>query len=258
MPARQLTGDCPAPSWRGAFAVLAFALAACTATTRGEAPDAPAGGHARTPDPARALLHEAIETAGGLDALGRVRALHWTGEATVFAGDRRIELGVDTRIEPFLRAKSDTWLRDQGRATLRTLEVLPDGGWMTRDDKREPMPADMLEHERLQYATYGLMLLAPLDDAKTVLRREPDRDGLRILHVEHPNAAPADLYFDANAALVRLEDTVPAAEGAGRVLQRFDFEGVTAANGIRWPRTIRITQDGKPYFELRIATLVVE
>ena len=91
-----------------------------------------------------------------------------------------------------------------------------------------------------------------------MLRREPDRDGLRILHVEHPNAAPADLYFDANTALVRLEDTVPAAEGAGRVLQRFDFEGATAANGIRWPRMIRITQDGKPYFELRIATLVVE
>jgi len=102
------------------------------------------------------------------------------------------------------------------------------------------------------------MLLAPLEDAKTVLRREPDRDGLRILHVEHPGAAPADLYFDTGAALVRLENTVPAAEGTGRVLQRFDFDGAMAANGIRWPKTIRITQDGKPYFELRIATLVVE
>ena len=81
-----------------------------------------------------------------MDALQRVRALRWTGEATVFAGDRRIELGVETRVEPFLRATSDTWLRDQGRATLRTLEVAPDEGWMTRDGKREPMPADMLEH----------------------------------------------------------------------------------------------------------------
>ena len=102
------------------------------------------------------------------------------------------------------------------------------------------------------------MLLAPLEDATTVLRREPDRDGLRILHVEHPKAAPADLYFDASANLVRLEDTVPAAEGPGRVLQRFDFEGAITANGIRWPKTIRISQDGKPYFELRIATLEVE
>ena len=48
-----MTGDCPAPFRRGAFAVLAFALAACTAATRGEAPDAPIGEQ----DPARALLN---------------------------------------------------------------------------------------------------------------------------------------------------------------------------------------------------------
>ena len=209
------------------------------------------------PDPARALLDEAILAAGG-DALSGVRALRWTGEATVFAGDRRIELGVDTRVEPFGAARSDTWLRDQGRASMRTLAVGAERGEMTRDGKPAPMPAAMFAHERLQYATYGLMLLAPLRDPRVVLERGADADGLRVLHVEHPDAAPADLFFDTGGRLVRLDDVVPDPEGKGTVQQRFDFEGVVESDGVHWPRVVRISQADKPYFELRIATLSIE
>jgi hypothetical protein len=227
--------------------VLFAIAAACVAAACVSAP--------ASRDPAQALLDEAIVAAGGQAALSRVHALHWTGEATVFAGNERIELGVDTRIEPFVRAKSDTWLRDRGRASLRTLDVGPDAGWMLRNGERTPMPAPMLAHERLQYATYGLMLLAPLRADGVVLRRGPDVDGLRVLHVEHPHAAPADLFFDADGRLVRLDDVVPNAEGTGTLRQRFDLDGTVEASGIRWPRVVRIAQDGQPFFELRIETL---
>lgn len=206
----------------------------------------------------RKLLDQAIVAAGGEAALSRVHALRWTGEATVFDPDGQIALGVDTRVVPFERAKSDTWLRERRRHTLRTLEIGPDGGWTTRDGQRTPMPAPMLAHERLQYATYGLMLLAPLREPDVVVQRGPDVDGLRVLHVEHPRAAPSDLYFDARGRLVRIDNVVPKPDGFGSDRQRFDFEGVIEANGLVWPRAMRISHEGEPYFELRLASLIVE
>lgn len=51
-----------------------------------------------------------------------------------------------------------------------------------------------------------------------------------------------------------LTNHVPAADGNGSVTQRFDFEGTIEADGVRWPRTLRISQSGKPYFELHLST----
>ena len=121
------------------------------------------------------------------------------------------------------------------------------------------MPAPMLAHERLQYATYTVMVLAPLRSDLVRLERRPDVDGLRVLHAELPGAAPADLYFDADGHLVRLDNTVPDAEaGTRQVAQRFDFSGTIESHGVHWPRTIRIAQYGKPFFELRLSTSEVE
>ena len=58
--------------------------------------------------------------------------------------------------------------------------------------------------------------------------------------------------------LVRIDNVVPKPDGIGSDRQRFDFEGTIEANGLRWPRAIRISHDGQPYFELRMATLLVE
>jgi hypothetical protein len=89
------------------------------------------------------------------------------------------------------------------------------------------------------------------------LHRLPDATGLRVLHVEHPRAAPADMYFDANGRLVALVDTVPSPEDASPIRQRFDFEGDIQAGGVHCPRTLRILQNDAPYFELRLASLAV-
>jgi len=93
----------------------------------------------RSPVPDIALLDAAIDAAGGETNLARVRTLHWTGEATVFAGERRIELGVDTTVTPFLRARSTTWLRDQPETTRRVLAIDGAHGWTERDGRREEM-----------------------------------------------------------------------------------------------------------------------
>jgi hypothetical protein len=205
------------------------------------------------PDPAQALLQRAIDAAGGEAALTQARVLTWSGSATVFAGDNRIELGVESRIEPFRAAKSDTWLQDKGRATLRTLQVDGDQGWTVRDGKRSPMPGQSLRHERAQYAVYGLMLLVTLRQPGVVLRALPaDSQGRRGVHVQHPSAPEADIYFNADGSLAYLTDNVPAPEGDGTLSQRFDFEGSIESRGVRWPRVMRISQKDKPYFELRL------
>jgi hypothetical protein len=209
---------------------------------------------APAPDADIALLEAAIDAAGGQANLARARTLHWTGEATVFAGERRIELGVDTMVTPFVRARSTTWLRDQPETTRRVLAIDGARGWTERDGRREEMPCPMREHERLQYAIYGLMQLAPLRAPGVRLQRLPDREGLRVLHVEHPSAVPAQLFFDDSNRLVAIENSVPDPEHSTPVAQRFSFEGDVADAGVHWPRTLRISQDGRPYFELRLRT----
>ena len=204
------------------------------------------------PDAETALLEAAIDAAGGQAELARARTLHWTGEATVFAGERRIELGVDTTVTPFVRARSATWLLEQPETTRRVLAIDGARGWTERDGRREEMSSAMHEHERLQYAVYGLVQLAPLRAPGVRLQRLPDRDGLRVLHVEHPSALPADLFFDARNHLVAIENRVPGPEHGTPVAQHFSFEGDIVAAGVHWPRTLRISQDGRPYFELRL------
>lgn len=213
-------------------------------------------GPVRRNDDAGALLARAIDRAGGERALAAARSLHWTGEATVFDGDRRIDIAVDTTVAPFEHASSTTWLRGRPE-TARRMVIEADRGWIERDGKREPMADAMLANERLQYATYGVMRLVTLREPGVRLDRRPDRDGLHVLHAEHPRAAPADLFFDDAGRLVALEDRVPDAERGGDVAQRFTFEGVIEDDGVRWPRVLRIAQDGRPFFELRLATLDV-
>jgi hypothetical protein len=204
-------------------------------------------------EPAQALLQQSIDAAGGEAALTRARVLTWSGSASVFAGDNKIELGVQSRIEPFRSAQSDTWLRDKGRATQRTLQIDGDQGWLVRDGKRTAMPVQMLRHERAQYAVYGLMRLVTLRQPGVVLKTLPvDSQGRRGLRVQHPSAAETDMYFDADGRLAYLTDSVAEAQGEATLAQRFDFEGSIESAGVRWPRIMRITQNGKPYFELRL------
>jgi len=200
-----------------------------------------------------ALLDRAIDAAGGETALRNARVLAWEGEATVFAGDRTIELEVASEVVPFERARSDSWLRSAGRSTLRTLEIDATGGWVVRDGARTPMEPSAVVHERAQYAVYGLMRLLDLRDPAVAVELLPaDAAGRRGLRVQHPGAPAADLYFDPTGRLAYLLDRVPAPDGKGEIAQRFEFEGSIDGAGVHWPRTIRILQEARPYFELRL------
>lgn len=201
------------------------------------------------------LFNRAVEAAGGENALSRARVLTWTGQASVYTGDRRIDLEVETVVEPFTYALSDTWLRDRGRATLRTLEIDGNQGWLIRDGERTPMTEAILRHEKQQYATYGLMRLVTLRDAGAAFSLPPGApENSRVLEVHHPNARDSRLIFAPSGRLIALENTVDPPAGGAPIPQRFEFSGEIASRGVRWPRSLKIYQSDRLYFTLDLKT----
>ncbi|MGH6616188.1 MAG: hypothetical protein ACRECS_18595, partial [Sphingomonas sp.] len=66
---------------------------------------------------------------GGQRMLDRITAIAWVGAAEVVTPERTLRLGMRTRVEPFVRARSDSWIIKEGTAATRSLIIEPDGGW---------------------------------------------------------------------------------------------------------------------------------
>lgn len=244
-------------SWSRAWIEFAFSITGLLAGTlclqlAVSACARPSAQPSATPS-AEALLDHAITAAGGADALQRAERLRWTGDAVVHAGGRDIALIVHSDIEPFGRVRSESWLRDAGPTSMRSMVFEEGGAFLERNGRREPMPETMARNERVQYGTYALMRLVTLRETKVRIRRSaPDAAGRAGLEVDYPGLPHARLYFAADGRLASLVNTVPAPDGKGELAQRFEFEGLIESHGVRWPRTLCITQDGKPFFDLRL------
>jgi hypothetical protein len=232
-------------------------LAACASTSPGAA-----GG------PERRFLDRVIEAAGGEDALNRARVLAWTGQATVRAGERTLTIGVNTIVQPFQYARSETWLLSEGRASTRVLEIDGDRGWAIRDGARTPLPPAQTEHERQQYALYGLMRFVSLRDRDVRMSVYGDDEPFSVagpvladtryaLSVEHPAAPRTRFLFDANHRLIGASNTVTSPEGGGQPIEQlFRFFDTIEGNGVNWPRRMSIRQgaSASDFFELTLDT----
>lgn len=182
---------------------------------------------------------------GGKDVLSRVKALRWAGTARVESGGRTLEIEVSTRVEPFVRARSETKLVSTGDS--RTLIIEPDGGWIERNGTRTPLPAAQTEHERQQYGLYGYMLLV----------RAPTRVVGDHLVAERPGLPPVTLLLEGDVVMAA-DYAVASPDGSGTIAQRFLLEGELEDHGIRWPQTITILHNDKPYFMLDVESFAVE
>jgi hypothetical protein len=185
--------------------------------------------------------------------LNRVRLLSWDGEATVHAAGRDIALGMSTMVSPFASARSTSWPLAAGPAASRTMIVSETGGWMESGGRREFLPPRQLAHERAQFAMYGLMLLAPLDHGGASLRTRHDpHKGIYILRVSHPRAPLTHFHIEEGGRLAEAFNQVPHPETGRPIRQRFIFSPEQMPGPVRWPRNIRIEQEGRPYFELEL------
>ena len=175
-----------------------------------------------------------------------VAAIGWSGEAMVFEGARVLQFTVCTRVEPFRRVRSTSWLTSKGEASARTIVIDPDGGWLEQAGARTPLSPALIAHERQQYGVYGYLLGlgTQLREGSVVRASEPgfppirlEHDGRRVIAADYNVASP--------------EDGHPLA-------QRFAFDGELAEHGVRWFRRMTIEQSGRRYFQLWINELFVE
>ena len=192
------------------------------------------------------LLARALRAAGGRERLARVKALHWTGNAQVMLPDRTLRLEVETRVEPFVRARSRSWLLGKPE-TARTLIIEPDGGFVEREGARTPLPPRQTLHERQQFGLYGYMLLA----------LAPTRAEGQGLAAERPGLPPIRFLLEGDY-LSAADYIVASPDSDGTLAQRILLEGEMPDKGIHWPHTITILHDDKPYFILDLETFSVD
>lgn len=219
-----------------------------------------AEGAVARPRPAADPVARAIATAGGAAVLARVRSLSWAGTARVIAGETNgpIDLMMETRIEPFVRARSDSWPAAQGRSSGKTLMIEGRTGFMVDNTAQRALTAGMARHEREQFGVYGYLLLA----GATVTNAGPRR-----LTAVREGFPPISLTLGADGRIVGADYLVaapdaverPGVDGSARpIREHFVFSGTIADKGVRWPRRIEIFRHGRPFLRLAINDLSVE
>lgn len=166
--------------------------------------------------------------------------LHWTGVADVHAGGRVIKIQIDTTVRPFHSARSNSRIAGEPGDRTRLMEINAAGGSVTFQSKTRDLGALATEHERQQYALYGLMLITHARNSCVLAK--------------HDGAPDTRLCFDRTGALVSGGNTVADPESGKPVAQTFAFKGELRSGGVRWPKRIQIYQEGRLYFDLTLIT----
>jgi len=206
--------------------------------------------------PGSAVLDRAIAAAGGARPLGRHPAFEWRGRAVVHAGTRTIALEGWWRVEPPDKAVVETWEAGHGPDSRRKMVLAGDRGWSERGARTQPLPGELVAHERDQFYLYYLMRLVPLRcPAFRLTPIGPDGHGGQGLRVSHAGRRDVDLHFDDAGRLARLVTRVTDPGTGHEVVEEVRVGGTIEAGGVQWPRKIDITWDGQPYFSVELTEL---
>ncbi|MDG2532298.1 hypothetical protein P6144_01440 [Sphingomonas sp. HITSZ_GF] len=172
-----------------------------------------------------------------------MKALEWDalGEIPTERGIMRRTFR--TRVEPFVRARSTSWLEGEAPASARMTIIEPDGAWREVQGTREALPTQRAAHERAQYGLYGYLL---------ELQRT-DGIGAGPTEIRHPGLPPISFLRDANGRPISATYVVPDHASDGVIDQRIDFEGEVADQGITWPKriTLRLAKGAPGQFNFR-------
>ena len=233
-------------------AAIVLLLLGCAACVPGAAP-------AAAPDAPERVLARAIERAGGAAALERATALEWEGDATVHAGGRTVSISGRWAVQPPDTAVVSTWEASRGPESARHLVLAAPRGWTVRGGAFTPMPAAMLASEREEFYLDSAMRLVPLREPGVALSSiPPDSLGQRGIRARRAGRPDVELYVDGTGRLAHLGIVLPGGSDGRAVRQDVWLDGSIEAEGVRWPRTIRITQAGAPFFDLTLRSLRVK
>lgn len=242
------------------FSILQIVLAVAVVTGAACSAGRPAAGsesNAAVPDPS-AMLDRAIARAGGAAALEAATALTWEGDALVNAGGRIVQIAGTWAIQPPDTAVVATFDATRGPGALRALVVAAPRGWIVNGAEFTPMAPTMLATERDEFYQYDVMRLVPLGEPGVTLTAiPPDSLGQPGFRAERAGRNPIELYFDETGRLAHLRTHVADPAGGPAVRQDTWLSGEIMDAGVRWPRDLRITLNGQPFFALTLRTLRV-
>lgn len=191
-----------------------------------------------------------MAAAGGEAVLRRVRAVSWSGTARTLLGRIPVDLNVETRIEPFVRSRTDTWLASAGRSTMRTVMIERDSGFLVHEGAQTTLGREQANFERHQMGSYAYLLLAPAFVSAASATR---------LHAAHDGYPPIALTLGRDGRIASADYRIRPTDSDGlSVLQHLTFAGSVTANGVRYPRVITIVQNGRPMSRLTISDFSVE
>jgi len=91
----------------------------------------------------------------------------------------------------------------------------------------------------------------------TLTQIAPDSLGQPGFRAEEAGRPAVDLHFDTGGRLAHLRTRLPDPTGGAPVLQDMWLDGTIEASGVRWPRDLRISLNGEPFFTLTLRTLRV-
>ena len=205
----------------------------------------PAAASARPDTVARAMA-----AAGGADVLRRVRAVAWRGTARMMLGTTPVDLATETQIEPFVRGRCDTWLASDGRSTARTVMVERDSAFVVHEGAQTTLPPAQAVYERQQLGLFAYLLLAPAFVSAASATR------LNAVHEGYPPIA-LTLAPDGRIAAADYAIAAPDRNGVS-VRHHFGFIGSVSSHGVRFPKTIVTTQDGRLVARSTITDFSVE
>jgi hypothetical protein len=197
-------------------------------------------------------VERAMEAIGGRALIARVRSLRWAGTARVYAGGKTLDLGIETYVEPFARARSDSWLKSDGRSEKRTLMVEGERGFKVVNGVQSALSPAATLNERQQFGAYGYMLMAGA-------RWETLPRG--VLRGSRAGFPSIDFRFGKGGRLLSADYLVAPADdsGAGKPIHEYlRFAGTVTDKGIYWPQRLAIAQDNHPFFALSIESFSVD
>lgn len=187
--------------------------------------------------------------------MAKIKALHWTGRAQVVLASQRLDLVVETRIEPFVRAWTSSYKFGQSPMTARRLRVEGQHAFVLRDDLETDLMPDQARHEREQYGLYGYLLKILISQKLLATEPLPDPDYPWL--VERPDF-PSILFLLSGRRVTGASYSVHKPSGGGKVDQKISFSGTIGDPALAWPRTIEIAQNGKPYFKLVLENFTIQ
>jgi hypothetical protein len=197
------------------------------------------------------ILAGAIFAMGGDTALGALPAVEWSGSATVHTLDKGVDIVGTWLVAPPDTARVTTWPATEDSSRARTLVVAGHAGWLVRNGKTDPMPPDQLVEEQHQFYLYSLLRLLPLRDTAVTLTSLPaDSIGEPGILVHRAGRLDVALYFGADQRVSRMHTRFASLPGSPSDDEEVRLEGTVEIAGVAWFRQMRITRNGKPYFDL--------